>query len=101
MDTSGQPEDRPLRHEPSVCDLLESVIDALRFCPLEWPRSVLGKLRSMKPAPFSEYELFWRLALYLVDVLVPSLPTEAPSWVPRPFSGASACSVGEVSAVAG
>lgn len=96
MDTSGQPEDRPLRHEPSVCDLLESVIDALRFCPLEWPRSVLGKLRSMKPAPFSEYELFWRLALYLVDVLVPSLPTEAPSWVPRPFSWLFFHSAGEL-----
>ncbi|MGN6169735.1 MAG: hypothetical protein ACTHQQ_16420 [Solirubrobacteraceae bacterium] len=81
-----QPQDRPLRHEPSVCELLVSAIDALRFCPLAWPRSVLGKLRSMKPEPFSEYELFWRPALYLVDVLVPSLPSKAPSWVPRPFS---------------
>jgi hypothetical protein len=96
MDTTWQPEDRALRHEPSVCDLLGSVIDALRFCPLAWPRSVLGKLRSMKPAPFSEYELFWRLALYLVDVLVPSLPTKAPPWVPRPMSWLFFHSAGEL-----
>ncbi|MGZ6565430.1 MAG: hypothetical protein ACXVH1_38900 [Solirubrobacteraceae bacterium] len=63
-----------------------SVIEALRFCPLAWPRSVLGKLRSRKPAPLSEYELFWQPALYLVDVLVPSLPTKAPACVPRGFS---------------
>ena len=83
----GEPsDDWTLRNERGVCELLGSVTDALRFSPLAWPKSVLGRLSSMKPAPFSEYELFWRLALYLRDVLVPSLPIKAPAWVGPPFS---------------
>ena len=79
-------EDGTLRHEPGVWELLGSVVDAVRFCPLAWPRSVLGTLRSMKPVRFSEYELFWQLALFLADVLVPSLPIDPPAWVRPPFS---------------
>ena len=79
-------EDWTVRREPGVWQLLGSVVDALWFCPLAWPKSVLGTLRSMKPVRFSEYDLFWQLALFLTDALVPSLPIEAPTWVRPPFS---------------
>ncbi|HZE15988.1 MAG TPA: hypothetical protein VE197_09930 [Mycobacterium sp.] len=86
LDIAAASQDWTLRHEPGVWEMLGSVVDALGFCPLAWPRSVLGTLRSRKPAPFSEYELFWQLAVYLTDILVPSLPIRTPGWVLPPFS---------------
>jgi hypothetical protein len=65
--------------------------DAAWFSPLRWPRSVLGDLGSVKPMRYSEYDLIWsgkvrRLARYLGDVLVPSVPGRAPSWLRPPLS---------------
>jgi hypothetical protein len=42
------------------------------------------------PARYSEYELAWsgnlaRLARYLIDIGLPSVPGRAPSWVPEPL----------------
>jgi hypothetical protein len=54
-----------------------------------WGPSVAGWPRLKWPAPFSEYGLFVspdvsRTIRFLVDVLVPSLPSRAPGWVPEP-----------------
>jgi hypothetical protein len=54
-----------------------------------WGPSVAGWPRPRWPAPFSEYGLFVspdvsRTIRFLADVLVPSLPGRAPSWVPEP-----------------
>ena len=55
------------------------------------PGSVLGDLSSMGKAPYSEYELLWsgnipRLARYLADILIPSVPGRAPAWLRPPVS---------------
>ena len=60
------------------------------FSPLDWPRSVLGELSSLQPLRYSEYELVWsgevrRLGRYLRDILVPSVPGKAPSWLRPPL----------------
>jgi hypothetical protein len=85
------PEHWTLRHTPELGDLIGSVTAAAWFNPLEWPKSVLGDLRSMGKAQYSEYELLWsgnipRLARYLADILVPSVPGRAPRWVRPPLS---------------
>jgi hypothetical protein len=85
------PEDWTIRHEREWGELLGSVKDAAWFFPLDWPRSVLGNLSSMRRAPYSEYDLFWsgnipRLARYLGDILVPSVPGRAPAWLRAPLS---------------
>ena len=85
------PEDWTIRHERSWAQLIESAKDAAWFFPLDWPRSVLGNVSSMKRAPYSEYDLFWsgnlpRLARYLADILVPSVPGRAPAWLRAPLS---------------
>jgi len=77
---------RNLRHEPEIGELLGSLVDAARFSPLHWPRSVFGKFGSMKHSRYSEYELVWRLPRYLADVVVPSLPGKPPPWLGPPFS---------------
>jgi hypothetical protein len=84
-------EDWTIRHVPELRELIASVKDAAWFNPLEWPRSVFGSLSSMGKAPYSEYDLLWsgdipRLARYLADVLIPSLPGKAPWWVLPPLS---------------
>jgi hypothetical protein len=85
------PEDWTIRHEREWGELLGTVKDAAWFSPLDWPRSVLGNPSSMGRAPYSEYDLLWsgnipRLARYLTDVLVPSLPARAPRWLRPPLS---------------
>jgi len=85
------PEDWTIRHVPELGQLIESVKDAAWFNPLEWPRSVFGSLSSMGRAPYSEYDLLWsgdipRLARYLADTLIPSVPGRAPSWIRPPLS---------------
>jgi len=84
-------EDWTIRHEREWAELIGSVKDAGWFSPLDWPRSVLGNLSSFRPAPNSEYNLLWsanihRLTRYLGDVLVPSVPVRAPSWLHAPVS---------------
>jgi len=85
------PEDWAIRHEREWGDLIGSAKDAAWFCPLDWPRSVFGNLGSMGRAPHSEYDLFWsgnipRLARYLADTLIPSVPGRAPAWLRPPLS---------------
>jgi hypothetical protein len=85
------PEEWTIRHAPEWGDLLRSVKDAAWFSPLDWPRSVLGDLSSMGKAPYSEYDLLWsgdlpRLARYLADILIPSVPGRAPAWLRPPVS---------------
>jgi len=85
------PEDRTIRHMPELGELIGSVKDAAWFNPLKWPRSVFGNLGSMGKAPYSEYNLLWsgnipRLARYLADTLIPSIPGRAPSWIRPPLS---------------
>ena len=60
--------------------------------PWELPQSLLGRLRSVAPAPHSEYAMFTsrdvrRSARYLADVLLPSFRRRAPSWVPDGLRG--------------
>jgi hypothetical protein len=81
-----------IRHEREWGEVIGSVTDAASFSPLDWPRSVFGNLSSMGPARHSEFGLLWsgnipRLARYLRDTLIPSVPGSAPKWVPAPFSG--------------
>jgi hypothetical protein len=85
------PEDWTIRHAPELGELIGSVKAAAWFNPLEWPRSVFGNLSSMGKAPYSEYDLLWsgnipRLARYLTDTLVPSVPGRAPAWICPPLS---------------
>jgi hypothetical protein len=80
-----------IRHEREWGELIGAAKDAAWFSPLEWPRSVVGGLSSMKPAPYSEYDLFWsgdvpRLARFLADTLIPSVPAKAPRWLRPPLS---------------
>jgi hypothetical protein len=88
---TGSSEGWAIRREREWGELLGSVRDAAWFSPLNWPRSVLGGISSVKPARYSEYELVWsgelrRLARYVGDVLVPSVPGRAPSWLRPPLS---------------
>jgi hypothetical protein len=84
-------EDFAIRHERAWSELIGSVKDAARFSPLDWPRSVLGNLSSMGPSRHSEYEMLWsgnipRLARYLADTMIPSVPRRAPRWLLPPLS---------------
>jgi hypothetical protein len=88
---TGSSEAWTIRHEREWGELLGSVKDAAWFWPPNWPRSVLGGLSSVKPARYSEYDLVWsgrvrRLGRYLGDILVPSVPGRAPSWLQPPLS---------------
>jgi hypothetical protein len=85
------PEDWTIRHVPELGELIASVKGAAWFNPLDWPRSVFGNLSSMGRAPYSEYNLVWsgnipRLARYLADTLIPSVPGRAPAWIRPPLS---------------
>jgi hypothetical protein len=88
---AGSSEGWTIRHEREWGELFASVKDAAWFSPLDWPRAVLGGLSSVMPARYSEYELVWsgkveRLGRYLGDILVPSVPGKAPSWLRPPLS---------------
>ena len=71
-----------------ACELALIVADAAKgLPPWELPESVLGRVRSVVPAPHSEYSMLvskdvGRTAKYLADVLIPSFHRHAPSWVP-------------------
>jgi hypothetical protein len=85
------PERWVITHDREYSELVGTVSDALAFALWNWPKSVVGTLRSMRRQAFSEYELVWsgelpRLARYLRDILVPSLPGRAPGWLPPPLS---------------
>jgi hypothetical protein len=80
-----------IREERLLLELLRSVVDAGTMAPTSWLPSVLGLPRSWGPAPYSEYGLLWsgnvpRLASYLWDVGIPSLPGRAPGWVLSPVA---------------
>ena len=80
-----------IRDERLLLDQLRSVVDAGTMPPTSWLFSVLGLPCSWGPAPYSEYELVWsgdvpRLASYLWDVGIPSVPGRAPCWVLSPVA---------------
>jgi hypothetical protein len=85
-----QPRTRELvfRDERTLSDQLGGVAEALAIAPTSWVPSVLGLPSSWGPVQYSEYELVWsgnadRLANYLLDIGIPSVPARAPRWVPR------------------
>ncbi len=76
------------RDERDLSDQLGGIAEALAIAPTSWVPSVLGLPSSWGSVPYSEYELVWsgnaqRLAGYLLDIGVPSVPGRAPRWVPR------------------
>jgi hypothetical protein len=80
-----------IRRAPGLCDLVGTVKDAASFSPLDWPKSLIGKLGSIKPEPHSEYQLlsprdFPQLVRFLTAIVVPSVPGKAPGCLPAPFS---------------
>ena len=88
---TAEPWQLAIRDERAVGELVGSVTDALAMAPTSWVPSFLGLPSSWGPAPYSEYELLWsgdvpRLARYLVDVGIPSVPGRAPGWVPGPLA---------------
>lgn len=82
------------RTERELAESAKTIADAARgIPPWDLPQSVLGRFRLAAPAQYSEYAMFTsrdvgRTARYLADVLIPSIPRKAPSWVPRPLRGA-------------
>ncbi len=88
---TAEPWQLAIRDERAVRELVGSVTDALAIAPTSWVPSFLGLPSSWGPAPYSEYQLLWsgdvpRLARYLVDVGIPSVPGRAPGWVPGPLA---------------
>ncbi len=88
---AGGPGKWAIRDERAVLELVGSVKDALAMAPTSWVPSVLGLPCSWGPAPYSEYDLLWsgdvpRLARYLLDIGIPSVPGRAPGWVPGPLA---------------
>ena len=80
-----------IRDERLLLDELSSVADAAAMAPTSWVPSVLGLPSSWGPALYSEYELVWsgdvpRLAGYLWNIAIPSVPGRAPRWVPSPVA---------------
>jgi hypothetical protein len=81
------------RDERATWDQVGSVAEALAIAPTSWVPSVMGLPSSWGPVPYSEYELVWsgnapRLAAYLLNVGIPSVPGLAPRWVPRRLASA-------------
>jgi hypothetical protein len=76
------------RDERATWDQLGGVAEAVAMAPTSWVPSVLGLPSSWGRVPYSEYDLVWsgnaqRLAGYLLNVGIPSVPGRAPRWVPR------------------
>ena len=70
-----------------LCDLLEVAVEALRFRPPDYIRSVFGAPRSWLPPHrrFSEYNIIdpWQLlrsARFLLDITLPSAAVTTPGW---------------------
>jgi hypothetical protein len=75
----------------AVGDLVGGVRDALAIPPTAWGRSIFGSVRSTLPMRHSEYGLAYswrvlRMARYVADVTIPSMPVRAPEWFPEPLA---------------
>jgi hypothetical protein len=84
----ARPRELVFRDERALSDQFGGIAEALAIAPTSWVPSVLGLPSSWGPIPYSEYELVWsgnaqRLAGYLLDVGIPSVPARAPRWVPH------------------
>jgi hypothetical protein len=85
------PTDETTETVADFVDLLEISLSALNMSPPRYLASIFGKPRTWLPPyrPFSEYRIlnlwrWWRMWKYLLNVSIPSLPRNPPTFAP-PF----------------